>query len=137
MLQRQARRYGGQPLFAAGDVSFDFEEAPGVAARFAGTLAAAGIRPGDRVALMCSQPRRIHRKLSRLRLARRDRGADQYRLARTAARSIILSNSGARLMIIEADLARRARPCRSEMGLHWSGIWLIGGSASAAFDRSP
>ena len=34
--------------------SWSFEDAPAIAARFAGTLAAAGIRPGDRVALMCS-----------------------------------------------------------------------------------
>ena len=54
ILRRQARRYGGQRAFAAGDVSFAFEELPGIAARFAGTLAAAGIRPDDRVALMCS-----------------------------------------------------------------------------------
>ncbi|MGB7256300.1 MAG: AMP-binding protein, partial [Xanthobacteraceae bacterium] len=54
MLQRQARRYGEHRLVAAGDVSWSFADAPAIAARFASTLAAAGIEPGDRVALMCS-----------------------------------------------------------------------------------
>jgi len=54
MLQRQAHRYGEHRLVAAGDVSWSFADAPTIAARFAGTLAAAGIEPGDRVALMCS-----------------------------------------------------------------------------------
>src|ERR1700689_687468 len=54
MLQRQARRYGDRRLFTFGDASWSFAGAPGIAARFAGTLATAGIRSGDRVALMCS-----------------------------------------------------------------------------------
>ena len=54
MLQRQARRYGSHPLAVTHNGTISFEEAPDLAARFAGTLAAAGIRPGDRVALMCS-----------------------------------------------------------------------------------
>ena len=54
MLQRQARRHGGRTLFKCGDASWRFDEAPDIAARFAGSLASAGIQPGDRVAIMCS-----------------------------------------------------------------------------------
>ena len=53
LLQLQARRYGSHPLFVAGATRFSFDDIPRLAARFAGTLASAGIRPGDRVALMC------------------------------------------------------------------------------------
>ena len=53
LLQRQARRYGSHPLVVTRNGSISFEEAPRLAARFAGTLAAAGICPGDRVAMMC------------------------------------------------------------------------------------
>jgi len=54
MLQRQARRYGDRVLFKCGGASWRFDEAPDIAACFAGTLAAAGICPGDRVAIICS-----------------------------------------------------------------------------------
>ena len=53
MLERQARRHGARTLFVAGGESWSFEDTRTMASRFAGTLAAAGIGPGDRVALMC------------------------------------------------------------------------------------
>lgn len=52
MLQLQAARYPGQPLFRCGDFAFSFEEAPQVIARHAGWLAAQGIKRGDRVAIL-------------------------------------------------------------------------------------
>ena len=53
MLERQADRLGDKPLvrFPGGERSY--EGARDAAARFAGTLAAAGVGPGDRVAIMC------------------------------------------------------------------------------------
>ena len=64
MLQRQARRYGGRTLFKCGGASWRFDEAPDIAARFAGTLAASGIRPGDRVAIMCPTGRNSSKPIS-------------------------------------------------------------------------
>ncbi len=52
MLAVQAERHGDRPLLTVGDVTWTFRDAANVAARRAGMLAAAGIRPGDRVALL-------------------------------------------------------------------------------------
>lgn len=103
MLTRQARRYGARPLFVAGDDSVSFEEAVPLAARFAGTLASAGIRPGDRVALLCgNRAEFIEAFLGCAWL-----GAITVPL-NTASRgpqlAHFLQNSGARLLIIEAEL---------------------------------
>ena len=103
MLQRQARRYGSRPLFVAGDVSWSFAEAPAIAARFAGTLAAAGIRPGDRVALMCGNRAEFMESF----LGCAWLGAIAVPLnvaARGPQLAHYLRNSGARLLIIEAEL---------------------------------
>lgn len=133
ILQRQARRYGGQRAFAAGGVSFAFEELPGLAARFAGTLAAAGIRPGDRVALMCSN--RAEYIESFLGCAWLGAIAVPINIAaRGPQLQHILSNSGARLMIIETDLLG-ALDHVDLKGLALERLWLIGESPSAVFDR--
>ncbi len=52
MLEVQAERYGKRALFSCGKVRWTFDEAPGIAARMAGALAQAGIRRGDRVAIL-------------------------------------------------------------------------------------
>src|SRR4029077_10522487 len=54
MLARQAQRHGDQPLANAGDVSWTFAQTAVAAARTAGTLSAAGVGAGDRVAIICS-----------------------------------------------------------------------------------
>jgi crotonobetaine/carnitine-CoA ligase len=133
ILRRQARRYGSHRLFAAQDVSFTFEETPGIAARFAGTLAAAGIRPGDRVALMCSN--RAEYIESFLGCAWLGAIAVPINIAaRGPQLQHILSNSGARLLIIEAELLG-ALDHVDMNGLRLERIWLIGGPTSTPFDR--
>src|SRR5665213_215395 len=133
ILQRQARRYGSHRLFAAQDVSFTFEEAPGIAARFAGTLTAAGIRPGDRVALMCSN--RAEYIESFLGCAWLGAIAVPINVAaRGPQLQHILTNSGARLLIIEAELLG-ALDHVDMNGLGLERIWLIGGPTSTPFDR--
>jgi len=103
MLTRQARRYGARPLFVAGDDSISFEEAVPLAARFAGTLAAAGIKPGDRVALMCAN--RLEFIESFLGCAWLGAVAVPLNTAsRGPQLGHFLQNSGARLLIIEAEL---------------------------------
>jgi crotonobetaine/carnitine-CoA ligase len=133
ILQRQARRYGSHRLFVAQGGSFAFDEAPGVAARFAGTLAAAGIRPGDRVALMCSN--RVEYIESFLGCAWLGAIAVPINIAsRGPQLQHILNNSGARLLIIEAELLS-ALDHVDISGFALERIWLIGDGASAAFDR--
>ena len=53
MLQRQAERHGQRRLVSIGGMTLTYAEACEAAAGYAATLAAAGIKPGDRVAIMC------------------------------------------------------------------------------------
>ncbi|MBN9063627.1 MAG: ATP-dependent acyl-CoA ligase [Rhizobiales bacterium 65-9] len=54
LLQRQAERYGDRRLLVFGDVVWTFAETVEIAAASARTLAEAGLRHGDRVAILCS-----------------------------------------------------------------------------------
>lgn len=133
MLQRQARRYGEHRLVAAGDVSWSFADAPAIAARFASTLAAAGIEPGDRVALMCSN----RAEFLEIFLGCAWLGAITVMInvaSRGPQLRHILSNSGARLLVMEAELLGALDHVEMK-DLVLERIWLIGGKASAPFDR--
>jgi crotonobetaine/carnitine-CoA ligase len=133
MLQRQARRYGSHPLFAAGDARWTYQDALGIAARFAGTLAAAGIRSGDRVALMCSnRPEFMECFLGCAWL-----GAVMVPInvaSRGPQLQHIFSNSGARLLIVESELLPALDHVETD-GLALEHLWLIGGTAPQSFDR--
>ena len=103
MLQAQAGKYGAKPLVQAGERSWSFAEAPGLAARSAGRLHAAGLCQGDRIALICeNRPEFIEVFLGAAWL-----GAILVPI-NTASRGLqlrhILENSGARLLVIEAAL---------------------------------
>jgi carnitine-CoA ligase len=134
MLQRQARRYGGRILFKCGGTSWRFDEAPDIAARFAGTLAAAGIRPGDRVAIICSnRPEFLEAYLGCAWL-----GAIAVPIniaARGPQLRHILNNSGARLLVIEAELLEAFRHVDLS-GVALERIWLIGDDTPVSFDRT-
>ncbi|WP_051383570.1 ATP-dependent acyl-CoA ligase [Bradyrhizobium sp. WSM3983] len=54
ILTRQAERYGDRVLLVAGETRWTYAQTAAVAAASARTLVDAGIKPGDRVALMCS-----------------------------------------------------------------------------------
>ncbi|WP_246509915.1 ATP-dependent acyl-CoA ligase [Bradyrhizobium glycinis] len=54
MLTRQAERYHDRLLLVAGEARWSFAQAAAIAAASAQALVDAGIKPGDRVALMCS-----------------------------------------------------------------------------------
>ena len=102
MLQAQAKKYGAKPLVQAGEQSWSFAEVPELAARSAGRLQAAGVAPGDRVALICAnRPEFMHVFLARL--DRRDLVP-----INTASRGHQLSTfwriPAARLMILEGGL---------------------------------
>jgi carnitine-CoA ligase len=131
MLERQACRYGGHPLFIAGDVSISFEEMPQVAARFAGTLAAAGIRPGDRVALMCGN--RAEFIESFLGCAWLGAIAVPINVASRGPQLVhYLRNSGARLLIIEAECFEAFAQMGERLALER--IWVVGGEVPARLD---
>ena len=103
MLEAQARKYGAKPLVQAGERSWSFAEAPELAARSAGRLQTAGLRQGDRIALICeNRPEFIEVFLGAAWL-----GASLVPI-NTASRGLqlrhILENSGARLLVIEAAL---------------------------------
>lgn len=53
LLRHQAERYGDRPLLRIGEVERSYADTAGAVAVAAGTLRAAGVREGDRVALMC------------------------------------------------------------------------------------
>jgi len=133
ILQRQARRYGSRPLVVAQQATITFEEAPRLAARFAGTLAAAGIRPGDRVALMCSNRVEFIECFSGCAWL----GAVAVPIniaSRGPQLQHILGNSGTRLLIIETQLLDALDHVEMN-GLALERIWLIGDEAAAPFDR--
>ena len=133
MLQRQARLYGDRILFRCGDTNLRFDEAPDLAARFAGTLAATGIRPGDRVAIMCSnRPEFVEAYLGCAWL-----GAIAVPInvaARGPQLQHILNNSGARLLVIEAELSEAFRHVDLS-GVALERMWLISGGTPVSFDR--
>ena len=54
LLERQTAQYSDRTLFVTHDVAWTCAQTREMAARFAGTLRAAGIQAGDRVAVMCS-----------------------------------------------------------------------------------
>ena len=135
MLQRQARRYSGRTLFKCGGASWHFDEVPDIAARFAGTLTATGIRAGDRVAIMCSnRPEFLEAYLGCAWL-----GAIAVPIniaGRGPQLRHILSNSGARLLVIETELLEAVRHIDLS-GVPLERIWLIGSETPAPFDRIP
>jgi crotonobetaine/carnitine-CoA ligase len=133
MLERQARKYGSRRLFTSGDASWRFDETPTIAARFAGTLFAAGVRRGDRVALMCSN----RPEFMQIYLGCTWLGAIAVPInvaSRGPQLEHVLSNSGAMLLAIEATLLDALNFL--DLGkLALERIWLIGDEASAPFDR--
>src|SRR5271154_298246 len=53
MLARQADRHGDRLLFRTGEAAWTFRQTREIAAGMAARLAGAGLRPGDRVAIVC------------------------------------------------------------------------------------
>jgi crotonobetaine/carnitine-CoA ligase len=135
MLERQARQHGDRPLFVAGEANWSFAGARAIAARYAGTLAAVGIGPGDRVALICGN----RPELMQLFLGCGWLGAIAVPI-NTASRGPqlqhILSNSGAKLLAIEDSLFE-ALDFVDLRKLALERIWLIGGKAPSARDGIP
>jgi carnitine-CoA ligase len=104
MLARQAERFGGKPLVSSGGQSWTYAQALAEAGRFGATLRAAGIERGDRVALICSN------RLDFLRVFLGCAWIGAVSVPINAASrghqlQHILSNSAARLLIVEGAFA--------------------------------
>jgi carnitine-CoA ligase len=102
MLSRRAKEYGDRPLVTAGEDTWSYAQAHDVAQRFAGTLADAGLSADDRVALICSN--RI--AFMQIFLGSAWLGAVIVPIniaSRGPQLQHILSNSGARVLIVERD----------------------------------
>jgi len=124
MLLRQAERYGRTRLVSIGGMTLTYVEAMEAAAGYAATLAADGIKPGDRVALMCGN--RAELLLTILGCAWLGAIAVPINVAsRGAQLEHILSNCGARLLVIERELAPVIAPLdRGRSPLET--LWLVG-----------
>jgi carnitine-CoA ligase len=103
MLRRQAARHGARPLVRIGERSLSFAAAPDLAQRSAARLREAGVGAGDRVALICGN----RADFIEILLGCGWLGAVLVPI-NTASRGAqlrhMLANSGARLLIVEADL---------------------------------
>ncbi len=135
MLMSQSRRYGSSDLFACGDVRLTFDEVRDVAARYASKLKEAGIEQGDRVAIMASNRPEFMKAF----VACGWRGAVSVPI-NVASRGYqlqhILSNSGARLLIIETE-ALAALYELDFTALAIEAIWVIGDPGNALPTHGP
>ncbi len=104
MLLRQAEQYGERRLVTIGGVTLTYAETSAAAAGYAAAFAAAGTRAGDRVAIMCGNRAEILFTI----LGCAWLGAIVVPIntaSRGAQLEHILNNCGARLLVIERELA--------------------------------
>ena len=132
MLQRQAERHGQRRLVSIGGMTLTYAEACEAAAGYAATLAATGTKPGDRVAIMCGN--RAELLLTILGCGWLGAIAVPINVAsRGAQLEHILSNCGARLMVIERELAPVVAPLdRGRVPLEK--LWLVGEGNGGTLD---
>ena len=129
MLERQAQRFGGRTLFVAGAVRWSYADAIGIAAGYGAALADAGIRLGDRVALLCGN--RAEFMMAFLGCAWIGAVAVPINTAsRGAQLQHILANSGARLLVLEGEFAAALRTL-DVAALAMPKVWLVGEADSA------
>jgi crotonobetaine/carnitine-CoA ligase len=127
MLARQADRHGNRRLVTIGGTSLSYAEARAAAAGYAGALAAAGTKAGDRVAIMCGN--RMELLLTLLGCAWLGAIAVPINTAsRGAQLEHILGNCGARLLVVERTLAPVVAALeRKSVALE--AVWLVGDGA--------
>lgn len=124
ILTRQAERYGDRILLVAGETRWTYAQTAAVAAASAKTLLDAGIKPGDRVALMCSnRPEFLQVFLGCAWL-----GAIAVPI-NTALRGLqlshILRNSQPSLLVVEAPLLGAIDTIEADVERP-SQVWMIG-----------
>ena len=131
MLGAQAARFKDKPLVTASGTTLGFREARELAAGFGGTLLNAGIKRGDRVALICGNSL----DFVTIMLGAAWIGAVLVPIntgSRGPQLAHILRNCGARLLILEAEFLAALE--HAEIGdTALETLWLIGeGEAGAA-----
>lgn len=130
MLVAQGGRHRDRPLLTIGEATWTFSDAAGVAARRAGALAAAGIAPGDRVAVLLSN----RLELMEMVLGCGWIGAIAVPINTACMGPQIgyyLKNSGARLLVVESDLLPRLD--RVEIDLPaLERVWVVGNAPGTA-----
>ncbi|WP_420819601.1 ATP-dependent acyl-CoA ligase [Pandoraea terrae] len=128
LLKARAARNGAAPLFSDRHTHWSGNDAADIAARRAGSLAAHGVKRGDRVALLCTN----RTEFMEIVLGCGWLGAIVVPI-NTASRGLqlehILRNSGARLMVAEAHLVDAVYAAHAP-DLALKQVWLIGGDAS-------
>lgn len=129
MLSRRALRYGQRKLFACGEFELTFDGVRQTAARYAGRLAEVGVRKGDRVAIMTSNRPEFLMAFTACGWS----GAISVPI-NVASRGFqlqhILSNSGARLLVIEAEVLAALEDLDFEQ-LQVENIWVVGNHDAA------
>ena len=138
ILARQAARYGDRRLVTIGGMTLTYAAAAAAAAGYAGALADAGAKAGDRVAIMCGN--RAELLLTILGCAWLGAIAVPINTAsRGAQLEHILGNCGARLLVIERELIPVLLPLdRTRFPLE--AAWLVGegrGQEPAHFKAVP
>ena len=133
ILTRQAERYGERVLLVAGETRWSFAQTAAIAAASAQTLVDAGIRPGDRVALMCSnRPEFLQVYLGCAWL-----GAIAVPI-NTALRGFQLShifrNSRPALLVVEAQFVDAIESVEAGVDLP-PRAWIVGAAAGAVDAR--
>ena len=135
MLERQAERLGDKPLVRFPGGEWSYSGARNAAAGFAGTLAAAGVGPGDRVAIMCGNRGELLESV----LGCAWLGAIAVPL-NTALRGPqlehVLGNSDPKILVADSGLVRHlelveAPPPALER------IWSVGGTAERRWGHIP
>jgi carnitine-CoA ligase len=124
MLARQAERYGERHLVTIGGMTLTYAQTAQAAAGYGAALAAAGTRPGDRVAIMCGN--RVELLLMILGCAWLGAIAVPINTAsRGGQLEHILGNCSARLLVIERELTPVLAPLdRNRIPLQ--ALWLVG-----------
>ena len=136
MLVRQAQRYADHPLFVAGEVRWTYAETLVQAQRYGAVLREAGIRAGDRVALLCSN----RAEFMQVFLGCAWIGAVTVPI-NTASRGAqlrhILSNSGARLLVTEAEGLQVVQALESQGGdpVPLETIWVLDEAGNTSADK--
>jgi crotonobetaine/carnitine-CoA ligase len=124
MLRRQAALYGDRRLVEIGGQAWSFAEALDMAARFGGTLQAAGIGRGDHVAVICGN----RPELLQVYLGCGWIGAVTVPIntaSRGAQLAHILANSQAKLLVVQAEHAE-ALGTLEAVPPALRAVWLIG-----------
>lgn len=136
MLQRQAAAFGDRALLSIAGVEWTHAQAAGFVARRAAALQRAGVKRGDRVAVMCGNRVEVLEAF----LACGWIGAASVPINTASMGPQIqyfLANSGARLLVIEDKLVDRLQTADlSQTALE--NIWVVGdGEAPAACGEVP